>query len=125
MDILCAEEDSADDVVAVVEPDAGGESDNDRPPYTTAFLVEYCRKHWSSWVNKVHHTLVEMQQEIDALPMPTRRLSTASRGLELMLPPMMMVRSVSFDCWWGEIAFRSRRTFNEAISKILSRFPML
>lgn len=68
---------------------------DDRPPYTTTFLVEYCKKHWPTWVNQIHQTLVEVQREIDILPMPTLQLSNASRGLEVMLPPMMIVSSAS------------------------------
>ena len=83
----------------------------EKAPYSSEFIVDYCRTHWSTWVNKVHETMVRTQEEVELLSMPTRRLSTIMTGLEQMLPPMLMVRQLPTHS--AMYCFRLRRDFKE------------
>ena len=65
------------------------ESVPEKSPYSSEFLVQFCKEHWASWIAQVQRTLTRVQQ--DHLETPTVHLENTMYGLEQLLHPLLKV----------------------------------
>ena len=61
----------------------------EKSPYSSEFLVQFCREHWASWISQVQRTLTRVQQ--DHLEAPSFQLESTMYGLEQLLHPLLKV----------------------------------
>ena len=72
--------------VADISP---SESIPEKSPYSSEFLVQFCKEHWASWIAQVQRALTRVQQ--DHLEAPTAHLEHTMDGLEQLLHPLLKV----------------------------------
>ena len=82
-------ENISDSEVADQDADENSQSDDGVAPYSTDYVLQYCQKHWSSWVQQTHQELRRYQQELT--PRSSPQLANAVMELEEFYHQMVRV----------------------------------
>ena len=72
-----------------------GSSNREYPnpvPYSSDFVVNFCKKHWATWTDETYAELLQSQH--DAIHRPSRALSNTIYNLEYLWFRLSKVRSM-------------------------------